>query len=98
MSEGSWLLSITAGVPAAEEDAFNEWYDERHIPAVLRVPGVHSARRYVSEGPDGKRYLAQYEVDGPQVMQSPEFQAASQATPYDGQAKFDVSFYRKLGA
>jgi len=28
------------------DDAFNEWYDNRHVPEVLDVPGVVAAQRY----------------------------------------------------
>lgn len=50
------------------EAAFNDWYSNRHLPDVLRVPGYLSARRFALAGapgqaPPGWRYLAVYEVD-----------------------------------
>ena len=96
MNEDRWLLSITARVAPEEEDAFNDWYDNEHLPVILTCPGFHSARRYVADGPEGRRYLTQYEIDGPQAMQTPEFVKAGKDTPFKGQATFDVGVYRVL--
>ena len=60
-----------------EDDAFNKWYDEVHVPEVLAVPGVVAAQRYdlrelkVPDDPDlpaqlpppTHRYLVIYELD-----------------------------------
>lgn len=61
-----------------EDDRFNKWYDEVHVPEVLDVPGVVAAQRYdlreleVPDDPDlptqlppaTHRYLVIYEVEG----------------------------------
>lgn len=61
-----------------EDDRFNNWYDEVHVPEVLDVPGVVAAQRYDlaelaipdDEGlpaqlpPPAHRYLVIYEVEG----------------------------------
>jgi hypothetical protein len=53
---------------AADEDAYNRWYDTDHLPALRALEGVASAVRY-RLSPDGAegphRYLAIYELDGP---------------------------------
>jgi hypothetical protein len=60
-----------------EDDSFNKWYDEVHVPEVLDVPGVVAAQRYdlreldVPDDPDlpaqlppaTHRYLVIYELD-----------------------------------
>jgi len=60
-----------------QDDAFNEWYDTKHVPEVLDVPGVIAAQRYdlaevtVPEDddlpaqlpPPTHRYLVVYELD-----------------------------------
>jgi hypothetical protein len=60
-----------------EDDTFNKWYDEVHVPEVLAVPGVVAAQRYdlnelkVPDDPDlpaqlppaTHRYLVIYELD-----------------------------------
>jgi len=63
-----------------DEDAFNRWYDEEHIPERLACPGVLSARRFRAvEG--GPRYLTVYELTGPEALRSAEYLAlATRAT------------------
>ena len=39
------LIVLTRAKPGRRE-AFERWYDERHIPDCLRVPGVISATRH----------------------------------------------------
>lgn len=53
---------------AGQEAEFNDWYSNRHLPDVLRVPGYLSAQRFGLSAPAGVddscwRYLAVYEVD-----------------------------------
>jgi hypothetical protein len=57
-----------------DEDVFNRWYDEKHIPERLACPGVLSVRRFQAiEG--SPRYLTVYELIGPEALQSPEYLA-----------------------
>ena len=66
-----------------EDDTFNKWYDEVHVPEVLDVPGVIAAQRYdlaeldipddedlpAQLPPPTHRYLVIYELDGaPQAV------------------------------
>lgn len=51
-------------------DEFNTWYNERHIPDVLAVPGFVAAQRFRLAGaqPGGRtdapwKYLALYEIE-----------------------------------
>jgi len=81
------LLVVTVEVDAAIEADWNRWYDDVHLPAALGCPGVLRGRRYVSVGPitetdRGQRaqrshriYTTVYELDSPQAVASPEFQA-----------------------
>lgn len=96
MNEAHWQLAVTAKVEPDDEAAFNQWYDHEHLPAVLRCPGFHSARRFVADGPEGRRYLTQYEIDGPEATQTPEFGAAAKDTAFTGQATFELSMYRPV--
>jgi hypothetical protein len=47
---------------AGQEAEYNRWYDMQHIPDVLKVPGVKSARRFAADVDGEKRYLALYQV------------------------------------
>ncbi|MCB0937041.1 MAG: hypothetical protein KDB55_13695 [Mycobacterium sp.] len=57
-----------------KEDEFNQWYDNVHIPELLRVPGMLSATRYALQDaaiyhveggavPE-HRYMCVYELEG----------------------------------
>ena len=63
------LLMVAINVANEKEDDFNAWYTEEHIPALLKVPGVLSARRYKScEGTH--RYVAIYHLLKPEVTKT----------------------------
>lgn len=69
------LFAATDADPNHEEE-FNRWYDERHVPQRLALPGVTSARRFqVVEG--APKYVALYELDSPKAMQSEAYRALS---------------------
>jgi hypothetical protein len=61
------LLAFTNPVVGREEE-FNRWYDERHVPDLLAVPGFVSAQRFsltdaTGQGRPGWTHLALYELD-----------------------------------
>ena len=69
------LLMVAFNVnPAADAD-FNAWCDQEHLPALAKVPGVLSARRFkATEG--GPRYVAIYHLTQPDVQASAAWQTA----------------------
>jgi hypothetical protein len=60
----------------AREAEWNRWYEEVHVPELLTVPGFHSATRFQERGAP-RRYLALYEVDGPEVFQTERYREVS---------------------
>jgi hypothetical protein len=48
-----------------QEDAYNEWYDDRHLADVLAVDGFVSAQRFrlSHQKPAASGYLAIYEIE-----------------------------------
>src|SRR5262245_64189540 len=72
------LFLVRMDVAHDHEAAFNEVYDAEHIPALAAVPGVQSAHRYRNPAPTSPRYLAAYEMDGPEVLQSAAWKAAGE--------------------
>jgi len=48
---------------AGQETEYNRWYDTQHLPDVLAVPGVVSARRFAAEVDGETRYLALYQMN-----------------------------------
>lgn len=66
----SHMLVVLSNAAEGEDDAFNDWYTNRHLGDVLNVPGYAAAQRFALS--DGQlfdasgipyKYLALYEVD-----------------------------------
>ena len=47
--KAKYLFIASMDVDPDKEALFNEVYDTEHIPNILKVPGIHSATRYVAE-------------------------------------------------
>ncbi len=64
------VFIIMAKVKPEDEEAFNRWYNEEHMPRALeRFPGVLSGRRYqILEGEDEYRFLTLYEFETYEAM------------------------------
>ena len=57
------LFVVKATITKDQEEAFNRWYNEGHVPQFLRFPGAVSARRYKAiMGEDKYQYMAVYEL------------------------------------
>ena len=54
-SKARYIFIASMDVDPEKEDLFNEIYDTEHIPLLLKVPGVISAKRYKTEPLDGVR-------------------------------------------
>ena len=86
VNQSPCILVVTAQIDVSVEDAWNEWYDEVHLPATLACPGVKSGARYASTGDasridhgerstdTAKIYTTIYQIEGPQTLLTPEFQ------------------------
>ena len=75
---GLLLVGMTPALGV--ETAFNAWYDTEHVPALARVPGVLSARRFRTAGGNPK-YVALYHLASPGVVDGAEWKQASGSTP-----------------
>lgn len=72
------LINAMNVAPEAEAD-FNAWYDEEHLPALGRVPGTMTARRFKArEGANGvtQRYVAVYHLTSSDVTRSDAWKKA----------------------
>jgi quinol monooxygenase YgiN len=74
------IINIVATECAPKNDAkFNKWYNEVHIPMLMKNKGIKKVTRYriIDEKP---RFIAVYEYDTKEdldnLSKSPEFQAA----------------------
>jgi hypothetical protein len=77
---GGVLLVGMTPAPDAETE-FNAWYDTEHVPALARVPGVLSARRFRAANSSGPKYVALYHLAAPEVITGPDWKRASESTP-----------------
>ena len=59
------LLVLSNCRDTHDENEFNRWYEDVHIPDILDTGAFHTAYRYVSADPEatGGKYLAIYETD-----------------------------------
>jgi hypothetical protein len=81
----SVLIAYSSPTSAAEEDAFNDWYDNTHIDQVRAgVPGITTVSRYRVFDPAGvggvPRYVAIYEIDEDDVSAAAAALGAAAAT------------------
>lgn len=71
-TRGTGIFLVYTDIDPQFEEEFNAWYNTEHLPELLAVPGILTAARYeATKG--GPKYLAAYELDSVEVMQTPEF-------------------------
>ena len=73
------FLMVLTQPSAAMEDEFNAWYDTEHLPERMTVPGFLTGLRFVAVRGGHPRYLAFYDVERPDVLQSDAYNAVSGA-------------------
>ena len=94
------ILNIVASECTPEMDAkFNKWYNEVHIPMLMKYKGIKKVTRYKTMEAPGARpkYLAVYEYDSQKDLQgqfgSPSFQAVREEMEQTTKTlKFDIKW------
>ena len=69
----SYIYVVQMNIPAEHEAEFNRVYDTEHVPMLSQVPGVNKVSRYRLEktnDPKMQKYLAIYEIDSPDIVDS----------------------------
>lgn len=65
------LVALSTPV-AGREDEFHDWYQNKHLPEIVGLPGGQGAQRYklVAKlaGADANQYLAIYDVECDDAM------------------------------
>lgn len=69
------VMLVTVDIPDEHEDAWNRWYNEEHVPDILKCPGFKRVGRFKSLQGNGTRYMTLYEVESPGVRDTKEFHA-----------------------
>ena len=62
MEKVSVAFIVETGIGPEEEEKYNKWLDNVHIPLALKSPGMLRARRYKSVDSEGK-YLTIFEME-----------------------------------
>ena len=75
--KGSALLIVYTDVDVEHEADFNAWYNQEHVPERMSAPGFLDAARYEALR-GGPRYLAVYELESVEALQSDEYLRMSQ--------------------
>jgi len=82
MAAGLFYVYTEPG--SVDEAEFHDWYDHEHGPARLTVPGFRGAQRYRALDDQKPTWLALYDLDGPEVIDSPAYRAlATRASDRD---------------
>ena len=89
MANSKYIFVVSMNVKKEYENLFNEVYDEEHIPYLLKVPGVNKVTRgkgtafnfsiggeTKSMNAPAQKFIAMYEIDSPDVVQSQEWSLA----------------------
>ena len=90
MAAGLFYVYTEPG--SVDEAEFHDWYDHEHGPARLEVPGFGAAYRYRALDDAKPPWLALYELDSPDVLDSPEYKAlVAQASDRDKAVSADLA-------
>ena len=81
------LFLVRMDVAHDHEATFNEVYDREHAPNLRGVPGVRRAARYRQPSTTEPRYLAAYELDSLDVLDSAAWKKAGEAGRWPGEIR-----------
>jgi hypothetical protein len=95
----SALLFVVTNLEPDHEAAVNRWYDNRHVPQRQTLPGWRTAQRYeliagAHPGEIGPKYAAVYDLDGPESLQTPEYEALSQPPVQSAEDREMMGYFR----
>lgn len=78
--QSGYKYVVQLSIPPSIEERFIELYDKEHIHAIMVVSGVRACTRYRlvwADTDDMPEHLAIYDVDGPDIPNSPAWREAS---------------------
>ncbi|MET0378315.1 MAG: hypothetical protein ABW049_04910 [Spongiibacteraceae bacterium] len=83
----TYKFLVFSNPQSGREDEYNEWYEKRHLPDLLKIPGVVAAQRFRvadDNGTHAHRYVAIYEIEADNadaVMAEINTRAGTEAMP-----------------
>ncbi len=99
MEKNRHLFIALSNPVEGQEDDYNAWYDSKHVPECLRVPGFKSGQRFKLSaslhGEPSQRYLAVYELEGddPQAILNALDATRAERTPSDAFDRKSLSMW-----
>ena len=91
-----FLLVTESEIDPKVEDAWNDWYDNVHLPEITTCPGFVSSTRYVAEDGDRRRYLALYELEDLSAVETVEFNTRRGWGPFADDVVFSTRTVRRI--
>jgi hypothetical protein len=92
------LLMVFADIDPQYDEEFNEWYNSRHVPELVRCEGFLSGRRGVASDSDQTpRYVAIYELEDESVLESEELQPLRGFGPFADLVNYYRLIFRPTG-
>ncbi len=70
------LMEVRVNIAPEKEEAFNEWYNNVHVPEIIAVPGFISGRRFKRVSGDEISYMALYELESMDPLKSEAYKDA----------------------
>jgi hypothetical protein len=59
-----YIMLALNGPTEGQEEAYNDWYSDTHVPELLNIPGIVSARRFKTVQSNLQwPYVAAYEIE-----------------------------------
>lgn len=86
----NYCFVVLTNAEEGRDEEYNDWYDNRHLVDVLKIPGIVSAQRFKlapvqnSSEPSPHEYLALYQIetdDLKQVMDTLRERSGTEAMP-----------------
>jgi antibiotic biosynthesis monooxygenase (ABM) superfamily enzyme len=68
-----FMMLVTVDIPPDKEREWNDWYNNEHVPDILKCPGFKRVGRWKSVQGNGSRYVTIYELEHSKVRESEEF-------------------------
>lgn len=90
------LLVVDAVIDTAVEQAWNAWYDSKHLPEILACPHFQAAARYVSEDHGVRKYLTVYALSSEEAVRTPEFARARGWAEFAEKVRASTRLYTRL--
>lgn len=89
---GQAFLALWNDIAREREPEYDQWHTLEHVPERVAVTGILGARRYVNRRRTSHRYFTLYDVDSPQIFESPEYVALLRhPTPWSASMRPDFS-------